>query len=157
MTVEKIEDIPVHGGSIRVFVRNTPSIGAIIPYSGDDFISNLHFFEEQLFDWKNQFLNTYYSLRKNGMRIWGYGASGRTNIILSFLGIELDEIVDDMESKIGAYMPKSHRQIKHSSLIYTNPPDYIVVLAWPYADNILKKHSQFNGKFIVPLPTINII
>ena len=151
MLVEKIEDIDVHGGSIRVYIRNTKPTNIHI---SNMFLSDLSIFKQRLFKWKNDFLDIFYTLKKENKRIWGYGASGRTNIMLSFLGIELDEIVDDMESKIGAFMPISHKEIKNSCIIYKENPDYIIILAWPYTDNIVTKHKNFKGKFIVPLPNI---
>jgi hypothetical protein len=71
----------------------------------------------------------------------------------------LDEIVDDMESKVGAIMPVSHKEIKNSSEIYIETPSYIIILAWPYEYNIRNNHKLFSnigGKFIVPLPKITL-
>ena len=161
MYIEKIEDINVHGGSIRVFIRNnTNIIIRDLTIINNNFVKTILDFKEKLFIWKNEFLNLYYNLKKNGNKIWGYGASGRSNIILSFLGIELDEIVDDAHSKIGSYMPISHKYINNSSFIYESPPEYIIILSWPYKYNIIQKHAKYlknGGHFIIPLPNISII
>ena len=97
-----------------------------------------------------------------GKTIFGYGASGRANMFLRFLDIDIDGIVDDAQSKIGAYMPFTHTEIKSSSIIYDTGkmPDYIILISWAYKDAILEKHDEYlkrGGKFIIPLPTIEII
>jgi hypothetical protein len=89
MIVEKIEDVNVHGGSIRVYIRNTKSTDFTLQNLNNtrEFISKIKLFEDGLKSWKEEFLSLYYTLKKENKKIWGYGASGRTNIILSFLGI----------------------------------------------------------------------
>jgi dTDP-4-dehydrorhamnose reductase/SAM-dependent methyltransferase len=161
MYVEKIEDIDVHGGSIRVYIRNNSTLYKnTIENDTNIFEKQLIEFKNNLFSWKNSFLKLYYELKSKGNKIYGYGASGRTNIILSFLNIEIDEIVDDAQSKIGSYMPITHKLIHSSEYIYENPPDYIILLSWPYKDNILQKHKKFTdngGKFIIPLSEISVV
>jgi SAM-dependent methyltransferase len=150
--VKKIEDINIHGGSIRVTLQNNSNSGYIEKYNFED---NLTIFQSRLFEWKNNFIKLFNSL-KDGV-IWGYGASGRANILLTFLGIKLDGIVDDAKSKIGSYMPINHLLIKDSSEIYIDNPKYIIILSWPYSENIIKKHNKYiekGGKFILPLPNI---
>lgn len=160
MSVEKIEDIDVHGGSMRVFIRNRkPVVSSLTFYVEDskEFHTCLETFPKNLYLWKKQFLELYYSLKQQGKRIMGYGASGRANMFLRFLDIELDGIVDDAASKIGAYMPFTHIQIKDSDTIYTENPDSILLISWAYKDTILEKHKNFKGTFIIPLPSIEIL
>jgi dTDP-4-dehydrorhamnose reductase/SAM-dependent methyltransferase len=161
MYVERIDDIDVHGGSIRVYIRNNNiSYKNTIVNDTDNFEKQLIDFKKNLFTWKNSILKLYYELKSKGKKIYGYGASGRTNIILSFLNIDVDEIVDDAQSKIGSYMPITHKLIHSSEYIYENPPDYIILLSWPYKDNILQKHKKFTengGKFIIPLSEISLV
>jgi len=168
MHVHRIDDINVHGGSMRIFIKNSDTPSLSMPYSNklisdsDEFRLQLDKFPAKLFDWKKQFQTLFFSLKQEGKTIFGYGASGRANIFLRFLDIELDGIVDDADSKIGALMPFTHTKIKNSSTIYdTNSmPDYIILISWAYKETILKKHSEYirrGGKFIIPLPTIEII
>ena len=92
--------------------------------------------------------------------IYGYGSSGKANIICTYCDIKLDKIVDDAESKIGSYTPIYHIKIESSDRLYKDKPDYVLILAWPYADNIINKHQLYlknGGKFIIPLPEIKII
>jgi len=154
MSVEKIEDINVHGGSMRVFIRNNKTSNYIITnYNFENYLTN---FQIKLFQWKHDFLNIFNTLKTNN-KIWGYGASGRANILLAFLGITLDGIVDDAKSKIGSYMPVNHLSIQDPIQLYISKPEYILILSWPYSESIMKNHSSFTGKFIIPLPHMMVI
>ena len=168
MHVERIDDIDVHGGSMRVFIKNSQQPVDSISYSNslisdsNEFLSQLDKFPIKLHNWKKEFQTLFFSLKQEGKTIFGYGASGRANMFLRFLDIDIDGIVDDAQSKIGAYMPFTHTEIKSSSSIYQTEkmPDYIILISWAYKDAILKKHDAYlkrGGKFIIPLPTIEII
>jgi len=168
MHVERIDDIDVHGGSMRVFIKNSQQPVDSISYSNslisdsNEFLSQLDRFPIKLHNWKKEFQTLFFSLKQEGKTIFGYGASGRANMFLRFLDIDIDGIVDDAQSKIGAYMPFTHTEIKSSSSIYQTEkmPDYIILISWAYKDAILKKHDAYlkrGGKFIIPLPTIEII
>ena len=168
MHVERIDDIDVHGGSMRVFIKNCEQPKDSISYSNslisdsNEFLLQLDRFPTKLHKWKKDFQKLFISLKKAGKIIFGYGASGRANMFLRFLDIDIDGIVDDAQSKIGAYMPFTHTEIKSSSIIYDTGkmPDYIILISWAYKDAILEKHDEYlkrGGKFIIPLPTIEII
>ena len=168
MHVQRIDDIDVHGGSMRVFIKNCQQPADSISYSSslfsdsNEFLYQLNRFPTKLCDWKKQFQTLFFSLKQEGKTIFGYGASGRANMFLRFLDIHVDGIVDDAQSKIGAYMPFTHTEIKSSSSIYDTGkmPDYIILISWAYKDAIIEKHNEYlkrGGKFIVPLPTIEII
>ncbi len=163
MWVEKIEDIDVHGGSMRVFIRNSEGVSPCKKDLFEDslqFHKSLHEFPLKLAAWKKEFLDLYYQIKKEGKTIVGYGASGRANMFLRYLDIELDGIVDDAESKVGAYMPLLHTKIEYSSSIYNKHPDYILLISWAYKDTILQKHKSYllqGGTFLIPLPTISKI
>ena len=72
----------------------------------------------------------------------------------------LDFIVDDSPLKQGLYSPGLHIPILPSSAINELKPDYLLILAWNFADSIIEKNSEFTesgGKFIIPLPNLQII
>ena len=71
----------------------------------------------------------------------------------------IDYIVDDSKWKQNLYTPGKKIKILPSSIIEENPPDYILVLAWNFAESIIRNNKTFSekgGKFIVPLPMIKI-
>jgi hypothetical protein len=69
-------------------------------------------------------------------------------------------IVDDNEIKQGLYSPGYHIPVYSTSKIYSDKPDYVIILAWQHQNSILKRHKEFvenGGKFIIPLPVIRIV
>ena len=72
----------------------------------------------------------------------------------------LDFIVDDNPLKQGLYSPIFHIPILSSKSLYDLKPDYVLILAWNFAEPIMKKHKKYAieiGKFIVPMPSPQII
>ncbi|HOW87237.1 MAG TPA: class I SAM-dependent methyltransferase [Candidatus Omnitrophota bacterium] len=96
-----------------------------------------------------------------GKTVAGYGASTTTTTLMwSFdLAGKLAFVADDNPKKQGLFCPACHIPVLPSAELYTRRPDYTVILAWQYADAILKKHERFmkeGGKFILPLPALKI-
>ena len=103
------------------------------------------------------------NLKSKSKSIAGYGASGRANTIMSYCGIGqeyLDYIVDDSPLKQGRYTPGNGLRIFDSKILKTNKrPDYLLLFAWAFYDEIVGKNSDYlkrGGRFILPLPTIKI-
>ena len=72
----------------------------------------------------------------------------------------LDFIVDDSPLKQGLYTPGMHIPVVPASELYTRRPDYVVVLAWNFAQAIIQKHAAFHeagGRFVIPLPAVQIV
>jgi hypothetical protein len=72
----------------------------------------------------------------------------------------IDFIVDDSPLKQGLYTPGLHIPVVPAPVMYERRPDYVLILAWNFADSIMKKHEAFvraGGRFIVPLPIVKVI
>lgn len=101
-------------------------------------------------------------LKSQGKRIAGFGAPAKATTLLYHLGIEpemIDFIVDDSPLKQGRFTPGMHIPVVSAQSLYERRPDYVLVLAWNFAQPIIAKHSAFReagGRFIVPLPAIEI-
>lgn len=111
---------------------------------------------------KTHLLNLLCELKSQGKIVVGYGASATvTTLIYRFdLGDKLDFIVDDNPLKQNKYSPGYHTPIFPSESIYECKVDYVLILAWNYADPIMKKHQAFidhGGHFIIPLPKVQVI
>ena len=102
-------------------------------------------------------------LKNQGKRIAAYSAPEKGNILLNYCGIGknyLDFIVDKSELKQGLYTPGTHLLIHPPEKIYQEKPDYLLILCWNIANEImeqLKDYHDASGKFIVPVPKIKII
>lgn len=163
-----IEMIKTHGGSLRVYLKNTDDqIDAFEQIETVDTERNIHKelnkMVKNINSWNtkfNKYMTKFIATNKD-LKLVGYGASGRTNTILSTCDIKFDLIIDDSKSKIGKFVPKYHTPIVDSTVLYANSDiDTVFILAWPYAKFIIKKHLDFlkrGGTFVVILPKINEI
>lgn len=164
-TIEKVEHTTIHGQSIRVYLRNgeyptSDTIRSLLDQESEyTKVETYLNFSKLVEAWRNEFVPFYNKLIKDGKKIYGYGSSGRANIICTYADVHLQAMIDDAKSKIGSYTPIYHVQIEDSSILVNNPPDYILILAWPYASDIIKsvKEKGYTGKFIIPLPKIILI
>lgn len=162
----------VHGGTVRIFVKMSDA-SYKINKSVQEFIG----LEE---DRKLSDINTYFSFAKKIERnkielvkllgklkienksIAGYGAPAKSTTLLHYFNIGqemLDFIVDDSPFKQGLFTPGKHIPVVHPKELYIKKPDYLLILAWNFAESIIKMHKQYKdsgGKFIVPVPAPKI-
>ncbi len=100
------------------------------------------------------------NFKQQGKKIVAFGAPAKGNILLNVFGIDsgiIDFIVDDTVFKQFKFAPGNHLQILPEEEIYKQNPDFLLVLAWNFIDEIVKKHPSFKGRFIVPLPSVKVI
>jgi hypothetical protein len=104
------------------------------------------------------------TLKANGRRIAGYAAAAKGAILLNASGIDgrlIDYVVDRNSHKHGKYLPGVHLPIFDTSKLLEEPlPDYLVILAWNFTDEIVRQQDAYRsrgGSFIVPIPHPAII
>ena len=164
------ELIPIHGQSLRVYVGRgfdaNPAVGAILKQEkefGLDRAEPFLRFAKRVEENKRGLFQLLSGLKKDGKTIAGYGAPAKGNTLLNYFGIDrklLDFITDTTPAKQGLFTPGSHIPICPPEAIIKNRPDYMVLLAWNYADAIIAKETGYRnggGKFIIPVPEIKII
>tara|TARA_B100000519_G_C14254238_1_gene444175 strand:+ start:2264 stop:3529 length:1266 start_codon:yes stop_codon:yes gene_type:complete len=165
----------VRTGSTRFYIRNSGQRGEEISYSflemkeyelnkGFNRQSVLTKYADDIKKSKLELLNLLTKLKNNGNTIIGYGASGRGTMISNYCNIDnrfLEYIIDDAPEKHGFFTPGTHLEIKPWTFINNeNYPDYILLFAWAFADEVMQKRRDFlerGGKFIIPLPEVKII
>ena len=90
-------------------------------------------------------------------RIWAYGAAGKATLWLNACNMHfLEAIVDESPLRAGRLMPGTHTPIVFPAKFKENPPDYVFVTAWNYADVIRSKEGWFPGTWVTPLPDMRL-
>lgn len=173
MEIFDAEKTDSHGGSIRVFVKKIES-NRVVQKSvkqfiskekslGLDKISTYIEFAKKIDKNKESLNKILKDLKDQKKTIVGYGAPAKGNTMLNYFNIGtkvLDYIVDDSSYKQGLYTPGMHIPVVPSSQIMKDKPDYVLILAWNFADSIMKKLSDYKnqgGRFIVPVPKPKVV
>jgi hypothetical protein len=175
MMVFDIKPIPIHAGSIRFYTckkgsRHSESVSLEVKAleaeeraRGFDRYETFLEFSNSVAAHRVKLVTLLNELRSAGHRIAGYGASGRANTIIQYCGIghdQLDYMIDDAPAKAGFFTPKSHFEIFPSSILeQDDPPDYLLIFAWSFFEEIRKKNSSYlakGGRMILPLTEVSI-
>lgn len=171
MQIVDVERLEVHGGSIRIYVskrekETTAAVDSLIrseSQSGLDRIDMYGEFAQRVNRIRDDLVTLLKSLKSQGKNIVGYGAPAKGNTLMNYckIGTEtLDYIADTTDFKQGCYSPGTHIPVVSFDGFYAHPPDYALLLAWNYAETILKKEASYRhsgGKFILPIPQPVII
>lgn len=169
----RVERIAPQGGSIRIFIQkvNGPNkidntINELIELetlSGLNDLECLKAFQQEVDIVKEEFKNMIASFKADGKNISAFGAPTKATTLCYHFEInnnDIDFIVDDNPLKQGLYSPGKHIPVYDSKKIYEDNPDYILILAWNFADSIIEKHKRYleaGGGFIIPMPKPQII
>ena len=166
-----IEEVPMQGGSLRVFASHpekfpiSSKVTRMIANekkAGFERLETYELMNARVTKLKKELLNYLKHLKKEGKRIAGYSAPAKGNILLNFFGLRkyLDYIVDKAPAKQGLYTPGTHFLVYPPSQIDQERPDFLLILCWNIADEVMKQYTDYKqkgGKFIIPIPRVTII
>ena len=173
MDIFNVQRVDSHGGSLRVFIiKNSEKheineeVGKLLDYEkkiGVDKIDLYNKFSDKVYGVKEKLISYVKDIKNQNKSIAGYGAPAKSTTLLNFSNIGkefIDYIVEDNPLKIGLYTPGTHIPIVSSEFLDKRTPDYVLILAWNFAQEILsktKKYSDKGTKFIIPLPEPKIV
>jgi hypothetical protein len=163
--------IPTHGGSVRVYAARKgrykvqPSVAQILEdedRAGLDAVG-LEGFKGRAVQSKLDLHGLLRGIKKQGHRIYGIGAPSRASTLIHYVSLDdgiLDCVLEIKGSlKIGKYMPGTLIPVLEESQLYIDQPEYVMLLSWHIADELIPKLKEkgYKGKYILPLPTPRIV
>lgn len=171
-TVFKVQRIPTHGGSIRVYAtygqRFTPdgSVEALLHEENQAGLSGSAWiapFREGIVRSKLELYRMLADIHAREQKIYGISAPSRASTLVNYVGLDSEIIPYVMEikgsMKIGKYMPGRSIPVLEESKLYADQPPYVLLFSWHIADELMAnlKKRGYRGDFIVPLPTPRIV
>jgi hypothetical protein len=171
LSVFDVEELPSHGGSLRLFVDHTGPgarpVGADVQrVLGEELAAGLDrretykVFAEQVQETKRGLLEFLIRARRAGQQVVGYGAPGKSVTLLNYCGIGcdfLDYTVDRNPYKHGRFLPGTHIPIHPPGRIEATRPDYILILPWNLEQEIMAQLAhvrEWGARFVVPIPEL---
>ena len=141
--------------SVGELLKLEKSIGLVLPNAYKKM-------SERLESTKKHLRLTIDTLKKDGASIVGFGAARAGTTLLSYfqIGKQLDYLVDDNQAKHFKYSPGDRLQVRPTSDIYDQGPDFLLILAWIHADKIIRSHGKYlekGGRFIRVFPEVEIV
>jgi hypothetical protein len=174
LTIFDVDEIPTHGGSLRIYARHTddrsrPIDGRVTRLRAAEMTYGLTRMEtysnfgEQVKEAKRKLLEFLIAAKRKGKTVVGYGAPGKGNTLLNYCGIRddfLDYTVDRSPHKQGKFLPGTRIPIHHPDRIKETKPDYVLILPWNFKDEIvaqMRHIARWGGKFVVPIPEVKVL
>ena len=174
LTVFDVEELPTHGGSLRLYLRHTeeetPSVTArvgrlrVLEQERElDQLSGYRSFAAQVEKTKRDLLRFLIDAKEQGKSIAGYGAPGKGNTLLNYCGIRTDLLeytVDRNPHKWGMFLPGTHIPVYAPERIAETQPDYVLILPWNLKEEIaaqLEYVRSWGGRLVIPIPEVQVI
>jgi hypothetical protein len=174
LSVFDVEELPTHGGSLRIYARHTEHRTLTIGERVDNLrrrevdagfltLDRYLGFGAQVHATKRKLLAFLIDAKQRGKKIVGYGAPGKGTTLLNYCGIRtdfLDFTVDANPYKQGKYTPGTRIPILSPEMIRAARPDYVLILPWNLKHEISRAAAyigQWGGRFVVPIPEVQVL
>jgi SAM-dependent methyltransferase len=173
LTLFDVEELPTHGGSLRIYARHTEdeskevtaSVEALLAKEeaagmmGFDYYDS---FKKRVEEAKYALLDFLAEAHQENKRVAAYGAPAKGNTLLNYCGLGASEIsytVDRSPHKQGLYLPGSHIPIRAPEVVAEDKPDYLIILPWNLREEIMEQMAhirEWEGQFVVPIPEVQV-
>ena len=173
LNIFHVEELPTHGGSLRLHACRTeskthliqPSVQKVIAAEKNGGFASMEgykSFARNVKETKFALIDFLLKAASEGKSVAGYGAPGKSATLLHYCGIGKDLIeytVDRSPYKQGRFLPGSHIPIFHPNRIRETKPDYVVILPWNLKNEIMEQLRfirEWGGRFVVPIPRVTV-
>ena len=173
LRVWDVEEIPTHGGSLRVYGCHSkdqriesPAVAALIAEEerrGLHRLATYRDFQPRADQRKDNLLAFLIEQKRAGKRVAAYGAAAKGNTLLNYAGVKPDLlpfVCDAATSKQGKYLPGSHIPILPPAVLRDRKPDIVLILPWNIADEVVAQQASvraWGGRFVVAMPVLREI
>lgn len=169
LVIHDVERIAIHGGSLRLFVGKQGQSSSRVQHMLDEEaawgVDRADFylsFGQRVERLRHELVALLTKLKSEGRRIAVYGASAKGSTLLNYFKIGrdmVDFVVDRNTFKQGRYTPGTHLKIHSPEKLVEDKPDYVLLLSWNFADEILAQQASYRrggGRFIIPIPSVKV-
>lgn len=176
LTLFDVEELPTHGGSLRIFARHTEDSGelrAITPRveamrkQETDFgltkMETYTSFDEKVKATKRKLLKFLIEAKEAGKTVVGYGAAAKGVTLVNYCGVGtdlIDYVVDKSPHKQNRFLPGVRIPIHAPERIFETKPDYVLILPWNIRNEVKEQMAairEWGGKFVVPIPEVTVL
>jgi SAM-dependent methyltransferase len=169
-----VEEIPTHGGSLRIYAKHkedgskiiSENVAQLINKEIAKGINTLTYYEDfgqKVSKVKLDFLDFLIQQKRNNKKVAGYGAAAKGNTLLNYCGVKndmIDFVVDRNPAKQNMFLPASHIPVFAEAALKVNKPDYIIIFPWNLKVEVIEQLSyarEWGAKFVIPIPHLEII
>jgi len=177
LVIRDVERISIHGGTLRIYAGKAASTDAadggvslavrqMLREEDGWGVSNAEFyrgFGVKVARLRGELVTLLRGMKAQGKRIAVYGASAKGSTLLNYFRIgqeTLDFVVDRSTVKQNYYTPGTHLRIHAPEKLLDTMPDYVLLLTWNFADEILEQQAEYRrrgGRFIIPIPEVKVV
>lgn len=172
LRVRDVEELPTHGGSLRVYGchaddarATTSAVAALLAEEARCGMRDLKIylnFQPSADRIKDDLLLFLIEQKRAGRKVAAYGAAAKGNTLLNYAGIKPDllhYVCDAAPSKQGKFLPGAHIPIEYPDVLRERKPDVVLILPWNIQAEVTLQMAhvrEWGGKFAVAVPAMRV-